>query len=339
MLVLTLNILPTHNSRRFRLSQGADMSDFHSSQWDMFRDNQVGTWKGVHAGYDPSNTEVADYLYCETKMELSPDSTSMAQTNAFVVGEIRTDCEVCFDSERVKTKNAGIFSSGRLIHRVCDNAAMKGPFPTPRGMSLEITIREPTSLGDGRIRVLFGYSPINMVDLDMLDAPASLLLKDMVVVRERLGVRPLDLPIEGGGPDAMWSIVDEAVFSETKYRGIRKQCTASGEIQATDITPGFLPELGIGKDMDEHVVGEERSELFCRILPGGIKVEVPWVLLSHVPSDLRISWMPCASQGSRQVFAVGTTVEPNIESNLDDGTLRVLPAKVSSLFIEHLEAI
>ena len=74
-----------------------------------------GYWKGLQAGYDPQDDEVEDYMYTEVTVEGTENGTELKQMNSFVVGEIRADCEVCFDSERVKTKEAGRFAVGSLV--------------------------------------------------------------------------------------------------------------------------------------------------------------------------------------------------------------------------------
>ena len=40
--------------------------------------------------------------------------------------EIRTDCEVCFDSERVRSREMGVYSKGKLKSRFCSNAEVRG---------------------------------------------------------------------------------------------------------------------------------------------------------------------------------------------------------------------
>ena len=76
-------------------------------QFDMFSKNQIGKWIGVHTGYDPEDDMVADHMYVESLLEKVEDG--IKHYNSFVAGEIRTDCETCFDSERLRTKEVGTY--------------------------------------------------------------------------------------------------------------------------------------------------------------------------------------------------------------------------------------
>ena len=134
--------------------------------------------------------DVADYMYTENLLEILPDKNDeIKHIASFVAGEIRTDCEVCFDSERLRQKDLGIYSAGKLKgYRSCGNIELKGaylrvytyfltmmsiftsinffqlgPFPTPRGLSIEFTIRNKGE--DNRVRVLVAYSPSEWIDV------------------------------------------------------------------------------------------------------------------------------------------------------------------------------
>ena len=150
----------------------------------------------MHTGYDTEELDVADHMYVESLLEKT--SEGIAHFNSFVVGEIRTDCETCFDSERVKTRKVGTYSPGKLSlqYKTCACADLRGPSPTPRGMSMEITLRE----GESRVRVLLAHEPYQFEDIGGIgQVPCTMLLRDIVIVRERLGERPLELSPEEGG--------------------------------------------------------------------------------------------------------------------------------------------
>jgi hypothetical protein len=109
-----------------------DIEKINSYQWQQLNTHHLGEWKGVQTGYDPNNDEVADHMYVECSLSRSDGSDSgssnneIVHTSSIVAGEIRTDCEVCFDSERVKTKTIGIYQPGKLRSRFCSNAEVKG---------------------------------------------------------------------------------------------------------------------------------------------------------------------------------------------------------------------
>ena len=69
----------------------------------------VGDWKGVQTGYDPNENSVADHMYFDTNLKPMSNGNEVKHTNSIVMSEIRTDCEVCFDSEKIKTKDVGIY--------------------------------------------------------------------------------------------------------------------------------------------------------------------------------------------------------------------------------------
>ena len=91
---------------------------------------------GIQTGYDPNNEEVADFMYCGEEL-IETGADEVVHTRSLVLGEIRADCEVCFDSERLKTKEVGRYSSMRLRSRLCEHVEVRGPGLTPRGLSTE----------------------------------------------------------------------------------------------------------------------------------------------------------------------------------------------------------
>ena len=76
-------------------------------------------------------------LSSEVNLEQNGDGSSVKHINSLVVGEIRADCEVCFDSERLKSREVGTYSLGKLRSRLCGNVEVRGPGVTPRGISTE----------------------------------------------------------------------------------------------------------------------------------------------------------------------------------------------------------
>ena len=45
------------------------MGKHDAEQWTLFKENTVGYWKGLQAGYDPQDDEVEDYMYTEVTVE------------------------------------------------------------------------------------------------------------------------------------------------------------------------------------------------------------------------------------------------------------------------------
>ena len=80
-------------------------------------------------------------MYCEEELvaQTSGDANSpeIVHSRSLVLGEIRADCEVCYDSERLKTKEVGRYTIGKMRTRHCENVELRGPALTPRGLSME----------------------------------------------------------------------------------------------------------------------------------------------------------------------------------------------------------
>lgn len=212
----------------------SELEAFHTAQFDLYLKYQSGYWKGIQTGYDPENDEVADFMYTEVNLEKNDQSTEIKHTNSYVQGEIRSDCETCFDSERLKSKEVGTYSVGKLRSRLCGNVEVRGPGITARGLSTEIIFRH----GDGRVRVLLAHSPVDFMEVEGLGmVPSTFILKDVVVVRERLDKRPYDLDT---APDVMWVPSTDDAF-KGGYSGTRQRFTTTGLPIKEDVRFDSLP--------------------------------------------------------------------------------------------------
>lgn len=266
-----------------------DIEKINEVQWDLFCRHHVGHWKGVQTGYDPMNDEVADHMYTEQRFALSKDEKEIKHTNYFVQGEIRTDCEVCFDSERLISKEMGSYTKGKLRSRLCENVELRGPGYNQRGVSVELVLRAYED--DARIRVLFSYRAANFADVvdtesgQELGIATSLVLADVVVNRERLGTRPLERIYNDGTKDfdMLFRRVDEvespSLFTTKRtFSGTRRSINAAGDTIPLQINrqEGILPctvrRTGAFSALGAYSVDEE---FYRRELPGGLMIECP----------------------------------------------------------------
>jgi len=265
-----------------------DLTAFHNAQWSLYKKYQCGNWIGIQTGYDPDDSTVADYMYTEQNLEYINNDDSIKHTNSIVAGEIRADCEVCYDSERLKSKEIGIYSIGKLKSRVCSNVDLRGPAPTARGLSMELCIRHE----DSRMRVLLAHSPIDFQQIENDKCQYAMVLKDIVIVREKLNKRPLKLDDK---PDKMWIETPNTSF-EGVFGGSRQRFDISGELLTTKISPDKLP---ICKDpnteLDDHD-SYTNDNMYKRVFPGGLMVEAPMIILSGTEARTRITWRPIESQ-------------------------------------------
>ena len=272
-----------------------DIEAIKTKQFDQFSKNQIGKWIGVHTGYDPEEITVADHLYVESLMEPT-DGGGIRHTNSFVVGEIRTDCEVCFDSDRVKTREVGVYEKDKMrMTKTCGASDVRGPSPTPRGMSMEFTIRDEQN---SRIRVLLAHSPVSFADVrGMGQVPDKMLLTDIIIVRERIGSRPLELD-DPPGPDRMWHKTPKERL-EGQFSGVREKVGMNGDLESVEIEGGIcLPSVYL--DDFKHKLKDEgddrNNNIYRRVFPGGILVECPSIVKSGCAERVRISWMPCGGK-------------------------------------------
>jgi len=280
------------NRYEFQLKDSSiDVELIKRTQWKLLIENHCGSWKGIQTGYDPQNDEVADHVYSETILTLDENSVppSIRHINKFVAGEIRTDYEVPYDAERVKVKELGVYTKDKLKTRLCCNAEVRGPGSTARGLSVEVSLR---GAGDSRIRVLFSYAAEDFEAIEdsntevrsgwlgglfssapsspTLFAARSLELTDVVVTRERLNRRPLDVDPLDSKPldvDPLWvrrSSIDRQVDVSNSER---MRMDGQGGMIVSEVSLADNEEL------------EEGEEWYRRLLPGDIEVEAPRIIL------------------------------------------------------------
>lgn len=123
-----------------------------------------------------------------------------------------------------------------------------GPGSNPRGMSMELILRHL----DGRIRIIYGYSPDISEEAktkgfieDCQDSETKqffslayrLILRDIVIVRERLQQRPLQIE---GNIDNMWStdnVTPKDIYDLKGYQGQRMRMNMAGETSSEQLLP------------------------------------------------------------------------------------------------------
>lgn len=152
---------------------------------------------------------------------------------------------------------------------------------------MEVCIRHTNS--NSRIRVLLAHAPIDFQQYENDKCQYAMVLKDIVVVRERLDKRPLKLD---DNPDSMWIETPSDHF-EGKFGGSRYKFSINGDMLSETISSDVLP---ICKDPNGDSSDDHNSDLtdnmYKRILPGGIMIEAPMIILSGTETRTRISWMP-----------------------------------------------
>lgn len=321
-----------------------------AAQFALLLEYHTGNYIGIQTGYDPENDDVADYMYCEANLQ--NEGQEVRHTNAFIAGEIRADCEVCFDSQRVKSREVGLYSKGKLKSRLCGNVELRGPGLTPRGLSTEFAIRHD----DGRIRVLIAHSPLDVIDVESVGPVLSALkLTDIVIVRERLGKRPLNLD---ENPDSMWLPTSSATFEADDFEGSRERFAATGEVLQENLSKGRLSACNLpilddddtSNSLHTHAVtttetGIDYSKPYKRIFPGGVMIECPWTILGGVSTGMRVTYKPLmspaapASSPTSEVFYGAEIAFSALDDIImqPDGSYRPSLPKVTDFFVDRLQ--
>ena len=311
-----------------------DPSAFHQSQWNLLQKYQVGKWIGIQTGYDPVNEEVADYMYTQTSLIYDATSDSIIHTQSLVAQEIRSDCETCFDSDRVKTKQVGQYSLGKLRTRLCENGEVRGPGLTSRGVSCELILRHD----DGRVRVLFAYTPFASPE----DKGGVIFrLTDFVVVRERTSKRPLRADLN---PDPLWHKVQAPADASSLYSGTRHSY-ANG-LPVSEVMSGIpLPRLlneyedeFESRDVNDDGDGKDDDIYLRRVLEGRIIVESVREFPVESEARIRLSWQPPPSQSSSDSKSVVYAAEAAFYIPPSTGASGPIPV-LASFSVDHLTEV
>jgi hypothetical protein len=211
-----------------------------------------------------------------------------------------------------------------------------GPGSNPRGVSLELGLRH----GDARIRVLCSYSPVlgggeqgteewaaPMLEevTDEAGAPMTLAyrleLGDVVVIRERLESRPLQLdnyvdPLWRMGPTTLSAFENRAYSPSDAWRLKMDMQGQSAKqpvplLSDTDTTSHVAPELfslldlllsgtqGTEDSLDltqpnDLSRDQDRDPTFNRLFPGALLLSAPRCINAGESADIRVGWAPSA---------------------------------------------
>ena len=234
---------------------------------------------------------VADHMYVESSLETTADG-GVRHMNSFVLGEVRTDYEVRVEPDRVRTKEVGIYTPGKLWLKSCSVCELRGPSPTPRGMSVEVCLRHDNS----RMRVLLAHAPVEFTSVGNLGkVPSAMLLRDIIIVRERLNSRPIDFDDK---PDRMW-FKTPASMMEGSFRGVREVIGPSGACITSPVQELVLPSLVLSESKADPDLNEQHKKSYVlltpddlngntyrHVYPGGVMVEAPSVVAAG--DDVRV---------------------------------------------------
>ena len=291
-------------------------------QFELLSRASLGEWKGIQTGYDPQDDLVADFMY--TEVVYTQEGEELVHVNGVVMGEIRADCEVCYDSERLRQKEVGRYQAGKLPNiRAVHNTVLRGPAPTRRGMSAELHLFHPEATpgaADQRIRVLLAYQPIDFQDIAGVGSvPSAMGLSDVIIVRERRGTRPLKLDDK---PDEMW----------------RPETTSTMPVlgQRHRFKPDGLVEKMAGQSLQHEPLSlalpdtqqPTDDDVYSRSFPGGIRIEAGAVVYAGLETRIRVTWQPSLLQPqstyrSEVAFAALESVQVD-----PAGALRVSPPRL-----------
>ena len=309
----------------------------------------MGSWKGIQTGYAVADSMVEDWVYTEVSVLKDSQSGELVHTNGFVTGEVRADCEVCFDSERLQSKVVGRYVAGKLPNiRCCANSVLRGPAPTRVGLSAELLLHHPDAQSDMRIRVLMAYKFLADADIDGLGkVPSALALSDVIIVRERREQRPLKLD---ENPDALWRpvLIDKPESSSSafdyeivaaKSRPVFAQRATFRPAESVLLEEGGFPQSPLRLPAPSAETGAPDAEIqtadvYSRGFPGEISIEAGEIVYAGLESRFRVTWRPQPSQQEEGVVycaEIGFSALETVE--VQDVGLRVSPPRLSSFVV------
>jgi hypothetical protein len=346
-LVATAGLVARPSSRRSQGLQELKASPRELEQFELVRKTMLGVWKGVQTGYDPAEPMVEDHMY--TEVSCSEEGGELVHVNGVVAGEIRADCEVCYDSERLKSKEVGRYSPGKLPGmRACYNCVLRGPGPTRRGMSMEILLHcpdgSPLGENDMRVRVLLAYAPIDFQEIEGVGpVPCALGLTDVILVRERKGARrPLKLD---EGPDVMWKPpVEGFALGLGPGAGSGPELTQRDSfmpdglvVRESNLRLSYSP-LQLPAPTEASPAAHARADLYERSFAGGLRIEAGAVVYAGLESRLRVQWaVPEEEDGHRpsRCFRAEVAFKALETVTVEAQGVRVSPPEVLGFSVEH----
>eukprot|EP01038_Epipyxis_sp_PR26KG_P014593 gene14593-19594_t len=333
-----------------------NLKQLNELQWQLYNNYQIGEWKGVQTGYDPLDTSVIDHMYIEHSIlplieenNKSKDNLQnmfdIRHTASIVAAEIRTDCEVCFDSERLKTREVGVYSLGKLRSRLCANAELRGPGTNQRGISTELCLRHE----DGKIRALLFFVPTDFVEvsksgIEPYFQAKSMILRDIVIVRERLNRRPLEIE---GNFDDMWIARDSNILSQNMFSGKRFSISPQGKMIEKDIplaswAPLLIESNNNDNENESHTSVNEnkRSNSFARLFPGGIVLESSLSYGMNSICNIRLTWAPnniANNNNNTKVYRAEIAFKMNGDVLSVDNRIFAKPPILTDYFVDELQ--
>lgn len=309
-----------NNNRQFHLFSS-------NKDFELLNAYHLGNWYGIQTGYDPLDDFVEDYMYSYNNYEpnyIDNKVSSIKHSTSLVLGEIRADCEVCFDSERLRTKEIGIYAANNKdkLHKYLHYSTVKGPGVTRNsGMSIEIGMR--SLVCDRKIRVLLAYKPITYRDIEnnKYQIPAGMGLTDIIITREKLNTRPLKLD---DNPDPLWKATNDQLFTAkanqyydgTRYVYSDTDSDESSKIVGRDTIPS-LRSTQPG-DGDEYV--------YQRIFPGGILVEADSTFEYDKSGQVKVTWVPNHDSSEKLLYQCADVEFKALDKYVMEGNnVKILP--------------
>ena len=338
------------NSRRYRhlkqmQTHNSNNNNNNDNDFELLKSYHLGNWYGIQTGYDPLDDLVEDYMYSYNNYDpiysdvnsINNDNTkisSIRHSTSLVLGEIRADCEVCFDSERLKTKEVGTYTVNEKdkLHKYLYFSTIKGPGVTRNsGMSIEIGMR--SLLCDRNVRILLAYKPIMYRDIEnsKYQIPAGMGLTDIIITREKLNNRPLKLD---DNPDCMWKDTYNQIFdtaNNNKYNGRQHVYGGNSCSEINKIENRELLSLTSIKTADAYV--------YRRVFPGGIVVEADSTFEYDKSGQVRIIWVPNHAENDQQALFQCVDVEFKALDKyvIEGNNVKILPPSLVRYSVEEFK--
>ena len=265
--------------------EAATATSWSEEQWALYA-SQSGRWEGVWSTFDDQGIEQMSHTgVWDVQLVMEGASGDAATHKLEVPGPGGGPREI----------EVGTYRSGALGSQVCAGLGMCcGPSLLRSGlMSTELVLRH----GASRLRVTCQHAPALPNEESDLVEPALLCYR-CVVSRERcdasLGAPTREVETKRWGDDARPADGDDTHFwrgvNPWAWRRIWGGDAAIALPGKEELQRYLLDEVEPDDLWHEYMRTGEAS--YNLVLPGGIRVQAPQVVLPNDPAPFRVAWMP-----------------------------------------------
>lgn len=278
-------------------AQALQLGNTPAAQWEQFKTNHVGAWRGLWETFDALG-DVVDRTETLFDVALDPTGDHAVLSQTLPTAVTQSDCETCFDGvqeQRIPMGQASSVSLGRTT--VLGPVLVNGPVVLRSGaMATELALRHR----HGRARVTFQHAPVWHKDSDLgVGLPDALELFRVVLRREALRDY-CPTPENEAAQDEVffWRPTPPFKWAEDGHLWRGETTTSRCEDDGGTTGPERLDMTDEATRWHERFRGEDPEATWHLRLPGGLLVQCPRRIYrgslgdGENTSDLfRMAWM------------------------------------------------